>query len=69
MAGALEAGICSLAIRERFTPVSMNITELDPECARSRIVTQSVEHTPKTVLKNSSAFGGANVALVLRRYE
>jgi 3-oxoacyl-[acyl-carrier-protein] synthase-1 len=69
MAGALEAGICSLAIRERFTPVSMNITELDPECARSRIVTQPVEHAPKTVLKNSSAFGGANVALVLRKFE
>jgi 3-oxoacyl-[acyl-carrier-protein] synthase-1 len=69
MAGALEAGICSLAIRERFTPVSMNITELDPECAASRIVTDPVDHAPKTVLKNSSAFGGANVALVLRRFE
>lgn len=69
MAGALETGICSLAISERFTPVSMNITELDPVCAGSRIVTQPIEHAPKTVLKNSSAFGGANVALVLRRFE
>lgn len=69
MAGALEAGICSLAIREKFTPVSMNITELDPACAGSRIIMHPIEHAPKTVLKNSSAFGGANVALVLRRFE
>jgi 3-oxoacyl-[acyl-carrier-protein] synthase-1 len=69
MAGALEAAICSLAIREKFTPVSMNITELDPACAGSRIVTHPIEHTPTTVLKNSSAFGGANVALVLRRFD
>jgi 3-oxoacyl-[acyl-carrier-protein] synthase-1 len=69
MAGAFELGICSLAIREKFTPVSMNITELDPACANSRIVTHPIDHAPKTVLKNSSAFGGANVALVLRRFE
>jgi len=69
MAGALEAGICALAIREKFTPVSMNITELDPACAGSRIVTHPIEHAPTTILKNSSAFGGANVALVLRRFD
>jgi 3-oxoacyl-[acyl-carrier-protein] synthase-1 len=69
MAGAFELGICSLAIREKFTPVSINITELDPACASSRIVTHPIDHAPKTVLKNSSAFGGANVALVLRRFE
>lgn len=69
MAGALEVAICSLAIRERFTPISMNITELDPACATSRIVTHPIDHAPRTVLKNSSAFGGANVALVLRRFE
>ncbi|MEY2485711.1 MAG: 3-oxoacyl-[acyl-carrier-protein] synthase [Verrucomicrobiota bacterium] len=69
MAGALEAAICSLSIRERFTPVSMNITELDPECEGLRIVTESVEHAPRTVLSNSSAFGGANVSLVLREFE
>lgn len=69
MAGSLETGICSLAIREKFTPVSMKITELDPVCAGSRIVTKPIDHKPQTILKNSSAFGGANVALVLRRFE
>jgi 3-oxoacyl-[acyl-carrier-protein] synthase I len=69
MAGSLELGICSLALREKFTPVSINITELDPACADSRIVTHPVDHAPKVILKNSSAFGGANVALVLRRFQ
>jgi 3-oxoacyl-[acyl-carrier-protein] synthase I len=69
MAGSFELGICALALREKFTPVSMNITELDPACAGSRIVTHPIDHAPKTILKNSSAFGGANVALILRKFE
>ena len=68
-AGALEAAICSLAIREKFTPVSMNITELDPVCEGLDIVTKPIDFAPRTVLSNSLAFGGANVALVLRRFE
>jgi 3-oxoacyl-[acyl-carrier-protein] synthase-1 len=68
MAGALEAAICCLSIHEKFTPVSMNITELDPECAGLRIVTEPVDHAPRTVLSNSSAFGGANVSLILREF-
>jgi 3-oxoacyl-[acyl-carrier-protein] synthase-1 len=65
-AGALEAAICSLAIKEKFTPVSINITELDPVCEGLRIVTKPVDFAPRTVVSNSLAFGGANVALVLR---
>jgi 3-oxoacyl-[acyl-carrier-protein] synthase-1 len=68
-AGALEAAICSLAIREKFTPVSLNITELDPVCEGLDIVTKPIDFAPRTVLSNSLAFGGANVALVFRRFE
>ncbi len=68
-AGALEAAICSLALREGFTPISMNIRELDPVCEGLRIVTKPVDFAPRTVLSNSLAFGGANVALALRKFE
>lgn len=68
-AGALEAAICSLAISEKFTPVSINIRELDPICDGLRIVTKPIDFAPRTVVSNSLAFGGANVALVLREYE
>jgi 3-oxoacyl-[acyl-carrier-protein] synthase-1 len=67
MAGALEAAICCLAIQEQFTPLSMNITELDPECHGLRIVASPIDHAPRTVMSNSSAFGGANVSLILQR--
>lgn len=67
-AGALEAGISCLAIREKFTPVSINITELDPICDGLRIVTKPVGFAPRTVISNSLAFGGANVALAFREF-
>ena len=69
MAGALEAAICCLAIKQEFTPVSMNITELDPSCEGLRIVTEPITHAPRTVLSNSSAFGGANASLIFRRVD
>jgi 3-oxoacyl-[acyl-carrier-protein] synthase I len=68
-AGALEAAICSLAIRNKFTPVSLNITELDPVCEGLEIVTKPIDFAPRTVLSNSLAFGGANVALVFREFD
>ncbi|HEX8280332.1 MAG TPA: beta-ketoacyl-[acyl-carrier-protein] synthase family protein, partial [Chthoniobacterales bacterium] len=39
LAGAMEAGFCCLALQERFTPVSANISELDPEFASVNVVT------------------------------
>ena len=62
----MEAAFCCLALREKFVPVSINITELDPEAEGLRIVTSPIDAAPKTVLSNSSAFGGSNVALILR---
>jgi 3-oxoacyl-(acyl-carrier-protein) synthase len=46
----------------------MNITELDPVCDGMRIVTKPIDFAPRTVLSNSLAFGGANVALVLQQF-
>ena len=65
LAGALEAGICCLALNEGFVPVSLNITELDPEAEGLRIVTAPVAAVPRRAISNSAAFGGSNVALVL----
>ena len=38
----MESAICCLALQERFTPVSANITELDPECADLAMVEEAV---------------------------
>jgi 3-oxoacyl-[acyl-carrier-protein] synthase-1 len=69
LAGALESAICCLALQERFTPVSANITELDPACADIRIVTQPIPDAPRIALTNSSGFGGTNVCLAMKRWD
>ncbi|HWL15634.1 MAG TPA: beta-ketoacyl-[acyl-carrier-protein] synthase family protein [Opitutus sp.] len=67
LAGAMETGFCSLAMREGFIPGSANISQLDPACQGLRILQQTENTAPRTVLKNSSGFGGANVAILLRQ--
>ena len=69
LAGAMEAAITVLALSEKFTPVSANITELDPACAGVPVVTQPVDAAPRYAMSNSSGFGGANVSLVFKKWE
>ena len=66
LAGAMEAGFCALAIKEGFMPGSAHITRLDPACEGLNIIRSTLPHQPNTVLSNSSGFGGANVAVVMR---
>ena len=67
LAGAMEAAFCCLALKEKFTPLSVNITELDPECEGVPIVAGSIDFAPKIAMSNSSGFGGTNVVLVMKR--
>lgn len=69
LAGAMEAAFCCLALKERFTPVSANITELDPECEGVPVVTEPTDFAPRIAMSNSSGFGGTNVALLLKQFE
>lgn len=68
MAGALEAGICCLAIKNQFTPGSAHIQNLDPECEGLNILQETLSSGPKTALSNSSGFGGANVSLIFSEW-
>jgi 3-oxoacyl-[acyl-carrier-protein] synthase-1 len=67
LAGAMEAAFCALTFREGFIPGSAHITNLDPACEGLNIIRTTIRQLPKVVLKNSSGFGGANVALLMRR--
>ena len=69
LAGAMEAGFCCLALHEKFTPVSANITELDPVCEGVSIVTGPTDAAPRVAMNNSSGFGGTNVSIVLRAWD
>lgn len=67
LAGALESGFCALSLRDGFTPGSAHITRLDPECEGLNILRETRPSAPTIAIKNSSGFGGANVAVVFRR--
>lgn len=69
LAGAMEAAFCSMALEEKFVPVSAHITELDPEFEGVSVVTEPMDHAPRVAMTNSSGFGGTNVAAILRRWE
>jgi 3-oxoacyl-[acyl-carrier-protein] synthase-1 len=67
LAGAMESAFCAQAMRDGFTPGSAHITRLDPECEGLNIIRSTLSQAPGVILKNSSGFGGANVALLFRR--
>ena len=67
LAGAMESAFCALAIRDGFTPGSAHITKLDPACEGLEILRATEAVGPKVVMKNSSGFGGANVAVIYQR--
>lgn len=67
LAGAMETAFCALAMRRGFTPGSAHLKQVDPGCAGLNILRETLPTPPNIVLKNSSGFGGANVALLLKR--
>ncbi len=66
LASILEAVICAAAIKHGFTPGSAHIHILDPEATGLNIIRANLDQGPRVALSNSSGFGGANVALVLK---
>ena len=67
LAGVMETGFCALAMREGFTPGNAHLSQIEPECAGLNILRATENTAPNLVVKNSSGFGGANVAIILKR--
>ena len=68
-AGALEALVCILAMRDAVVPPTINYDEPDPECDLDYVPNTARPHGVEHAMTNSFGFGGHNVALVLSRYE
>ena len=65
-AGAIEAAICALALRDQVIPPTVNVA--DPEAVgRDVVANRSRPHALDVVVSNSFAFGGNNCSLVLGR--
>jgi 3-oxoacyl-[acyl-carrier-protein] synthase II len=66
-AGAVEAVICLMALREQWLPVQAVFETPDPAC-NFPIVRQPRDAQVKVALSNSFGFGGVNATLILRRW-
>ncbi len=66
-AGALEFGVCALALREGIIPPTINQFTPDPACDLDSAPNHSVRRPIEFALSNSFGFGGHNVTLALRR--
>lgn len=67
-AGATEAIICMLAIRDGMVPPTINLETPDPDCDLDYIPHKARRHDVDIALSNSFGFGGQNTALVIRRF-
>jgi 3-oxoacyl-[acyl-carrier-protein] synthase II len=67
-ASALEAIVCSLAVKENVIPPTINYETPDPECDIDCVPNQARRCTVTIALNNSYAFGGNNASLVLKKF-
>lgn len=69
-AGAVEGIFCALAIKHGMVPPTINLDEVDPDCAGLDFVqSKAREANIRYALSNSFGFGGTNAALVFKRFE
>jgi 3-oxoacyl-(acyl-carrier-protein) synthase len=65
-AGAVEAAVCALAIRDGIAPVNANHAKADPDCNVNLVLGQSRPLRIRAALSNSLGFGGSNSCLAFR---
>jgi 3-oxoacyl-[acyl-carrier-protein] synthase II len=68
-AGSVELAVTTLALRDGFTPPTINLTDPDPECDLDCIPLVGREKPMEHALKLSVAFGGHLAAVALRRWD
>ena len=65
-AGAIEAIVSILTIRDGCVPPTINLADPDPDAAGMDLTPNvAAKHEIGTVLSNSFGFGGQNTALIL----
>lgn len=69
-AGAIEAAASVLAIKDGVIPPTINLENLDEECAHLNYTQNvSVKRDINVAISNSMGFGGHNVTLGFKKYE
>lgn len=65
---AIEAVLCTLALRDGVMPPTINLTDPDPLCELNHVAGGAQRADLKVVMSNSFGFGGANTSLILKRW-
>jgi 3-oxoacyl-[acyl-carrier-protein] synthase II len=68
-AGAVEAIICVLAVRDGFCPPTINYETPDPACDLDYVPNVGVAMPVRAAVSTSLGFGGHNGALVIKRFD
>jgi 3-oxoacyl-[acyl-carrier-protein] synthase II len=68
-AGAAEAIITTLALRDGILPPTINYEEPDPECDLDYVPNSARPASIRIAASNSMGFGGHNAVLILRKYQ
>lgn len=67
-AGAIEAIISALALKDQYVPATINYCTPDPECDLDYVPNQGRKTEFEYALSNSLGFGGHNATLVFKRF-
>ncbi len=67
-AGALEAAVTTMVLREGIIPPTINYTDPDPDCDLDYVPNTARKADVVVALSNSFGFGGHNAVLALRKY-
>jgi 3-oxoacyl-[acyl-carrier-protein] synthase II len=67
-AGAIEASICALAIKNGIIPPTINYQHPDPDCDLDYVPNKARQVDINYALSNSFGFGGHNSVLLLKKY-
>jgi 3-oxoacyl-[acyl-carrier-protein] synthase II len=68
-AGAIEAMMCVLAIRDGVLPPTINYETPDPECDLDYVPNEARRADVKVALSNAMGLGGHNGCVILRRVD
>jgi 3-oxoacyl-[acyl-carrier-protein] synthase II len=68
-AGAFEALVCALVLRDQVLPPTINYREPDPECDLDYVPNVARKATVEAALSNAFGLGGHNSCVMLRRYQ
>jgi len=68
-AGAIEAMMCALALKEQIIPPTINLHNPDPECDLDYAANEARRADVEVALSNAMGLGGHNGCVLLGRYD